>query len=348
MFSVTGPVTTSAVGVAGRGDELDAEPAQVEDDGAEHVQVGLAGVAAAGAHLAQLERAAEEPARSSRRGPPRASASRPSYDEVVAGPRGEAVVLAVADRALGAGLDAVGAEQAAAQVEPEAPLVERDGVGRAGLGAGAAAVRALGRVDDRQAAEAVRQERRLGRVRDRPVALPAGAREMRLEAWTFPRRYRSWPQYDRLKLLLHSGKSEICWSAQRQRQADPVVERRVDDLVAGEAALGVRQRDVADLAAPAFDERDREVVGLAAARRRARTGPSGSAWSCSWMNADRPLDLEPAHVGAGEDVAGRPGRDGDLGEAEDAGREIVPDVALDAAGAGRRADQAQGHGRSPR
>ena len=45
------------VGVARRGDELDAEAAQVEADGAEHVDVGLAGVAAAGADLPQLERA---------------------------------------------------------------------------------------------------------------------------------------------------------------------------------------------------------------------------------------------------------------------------------------------------
>ena len=44
-----------------RGDELDAEAAQVEDDRAQHVDVGLAGVAAAGADLAQLERAAEQP-----------------------------------------------------------------------------------------------------------------------------------------------------------------------------------------------------------------------------------------------------------------------------------------------
>ena len=33
------------------------------------------------------------------------------------------------------------------------------------------------------------------------------------------RSYKSKPQYDRLKLLLHSGKSEICWS--RKAIANP-------------------------------------------------------------------------------------------------------------------------------
>ena len=52
-----------AVGMAGRRDELDAEPAQVEDHGVQHVHVGFAPVAAAGADLPQLEGAAEYPAR---------------------------------------------------------------------------------------------------------------------------------------------------------------------------------------------------------------------------------------------------------------------------------------------
>ncbi len=35
-----------------------------------------------------------------------------------------------------------------------------------------------------------------------------------------PSDYRSCPQYERLKLLLHSGKSEICWS--RSAIASPI------------------------------------------------------------------------------------------------------------------------------
>ena len=43
-----------------RGDELDAEAAGVEDDVAERVGLDLAAVAAAGADLAQPQRAAEQ------------------------------------------------------------------------------------------------------------------------------------------------------------------------------------------------------------------------------------------------------------------------------------------------
>jgi hypothetical protein len=40
--------------VARRGDELNAEPAKVEDDRIQNVHVGLAGVTAARAHLTQF------------------------------------------------------------------------------------------------------------------------------------------------------------------------------------------------------------------------------------------------------------------------------------------------------
>ena len=46
-----------------RSHELDAEAAQVPGHRAQHVRIGLAGIAAAGADLAELERPAEQPAR---------------------------------------------------------------------------------------------------------------------------------------------------------------------------------------------------------------------------------------------------------------------------------------------
>ena len=52
-----GPGDHDAVGVARRGHELDAEAADVEDR--PHLRLGLAGVAATGRNLAQLERATE-------------------------------------------------------------------------------------------------------------------------------------------------------------------------------------------------------------------------------------------------------------------------------------------------
>ncbi len=56
-----GPGDQQPVGVARRGDVLDSEAADVPADRGQHVGVGLAGVAAAGAHHAQLQRTPEEP-----------------------------------------------------------------------------------------------------------------------------------------------------------------------------------------------------------------------------------------------------------------------------------------------
>src|SRR5262245_63018229 len=49
-----------------------------------------------------------------------------------------------------------------------------------------------------------------------PQKLPTSLFDLRLPTFD----YRSCPQYDRLKLLLHSGKSETCWS--RRAMASPV------------------------------------------------------------------------------------------------------------------------------
>ena len=82
------------VGVARRGDELDAEPAEVPAHRVQHVDVELAGVAAAGAHLAQLERAAEQLAQLAPRAPRRARARWSGRDDqVLAASHREAVVV---------------------------------------------------------------------------------------------------------------------------------------------------------------------------------------------------------------------------------------------------------------
>jgi hypothetical protein len=137
---------------------------------AEDVQVGLAGVAAAGADLTQLQRPAEEAARLLVQGA-RPFEALPLEDEGLPRPRRQAVLLRVADRPFGTGLDAVRAEEAAAQVEARAAFRDADGAGRAGVGAGAAAVGAFGGVHDRQAAEAVGQGRLLRRIGAGAVAL---------------------------------------------------------------------------------------------------------------------------------------------------------------------------------
>ena len=94
-------------------------------------------------------------------------------DQVSPGRRGQAIVLGEADRAFGARIDAVGAEEAPAQVQPEALVVACNGVRRAGLGAGAAAVGTLRFIEHWQAAEAIGEWGRFGgRIGDRAVALP--------------------------------------------------------------------------------------------------------------------------------------------------------------------------------
>src|SRR5882724_3688168 len=87
---------------------------------------------------------------------------------------------------------------------------------------------------------------------------------------------------------------------QRQGQAGPVVERRIDDLVAGESALCIRQRDMANLAAPAFHKSDGQMVGP----QRTHPGAEWPGREALQLAADEvhgTLDLQPADIRAGED-----------------------------------------------
>src|SRR5262249_34477505 len=129
-----------------------------------------------------------------------------AHDQVFPPPRRQPVPGGVADRALRAGRGAVGAEQAAAEIEPEAAVVLAQRIGRAGVDAGAAAVPAQLWEELRRAAKPIGQRGRLVGESHRPVPLlEASEKDVQHR-----RSYRSCPQYDRLKLLLHSGKSEIC------------------------------------------------------------------------------------------------------------------------------------------
>ena len=159
-----------AVGVPRRSDELDAETAQVEDDRTEHVQVGLAGVAAGGADLPELERPPKEPAGFLVQGF-RELQCLPFKFQVVTLPGRQPVVLSVVDGPFRASVHAIGTEQAAPKIklQPTAPM--GDGIRGAGLDAGMAAVRTLRRVHDGQAAKAIRQWGDLLWVGDRPVPL---------------------------------------------------------------------------------------------------------------------------------------------------------------------------------
>ncbi len=142
------------------GDELDAEPAQVPADRAKHVDIRLAGVAAAGAHLPQAQRTAEQPAQFlvERLGQPHLLAPPGSQDEVLPVSRGEPMVAGLLDRAVRARLDAGRAENAASEVEERRPARRPgDGPGRADRDAFGAPFGALARLDPQGSAVPVRK-----------------------------------------------------------------------------------------------------------------------------------------------------------------------------------------------
>src|SRR5262245_40854192 len=99
-----------------RSDELDPEPAEVPGDRVEHVDVRLAAVAPARAHLPELERAAEESAGlgvERRRQLERLTGIDDQVDPLA---DGEPVVPVICDRTFRAGVETVGAEETSAQV----------------------------------------------------------------------------------------------------------------------------------------------------------------------------------------------------------------------------------------
>src|SRR5262249_12641653 len=142
-------------------------------DRAQDVQVSLGRVVAPGAHLPELERAAEQPAHfllewlRPRQVPPTPN------DQVSPAPDRQAVVLGVADPTIRTGLAALRAEDATAQVQAQPPIVPQDCIGRARLEAGAATLRAPRLVQQGQAPEAIGERRRIARrVGKGPAALP--------------------------------------------------------------------------------------------------------------------------------------------------------------------------------
>ena len=70
----------------------------------------------------------------------------------------------------------------------------------------------------------------------------------------------------KVETLVAQGEIGDLLAAEGHAQAGPVVERGIDDLVAGEPPLSVGQGHVADLAPPAFNQRHREMLGLELAK----------------------------------------------------------------------------------
>ena len=138
--------------------------------------------------------------------------------------------------------------------------------------------------------------------------------------------------------MLQIGKSEMAVPRRASARPGPVVKRRINDLVAAEAPGGVGQSDVADFAAPAFDERHGERVGRGRREFAAQVAIGGRGKLFAEVFA-RALDFQRAHAGAGEDIAAGPHGHRGLGKAVPARRMIVTHVAHQTAGARRRADQ---------
>src|SRR5262245_17952526 len=95
---------------------------------------------------------------------------------------------------------------------------------------------------------------------------------------------------------------------------------------------------MADLSSPPLDQRDGQRVG-GERLQIDQCRPGGKRRQLFSYECRGPLDLEPANVRASEDVAGVPAGKRDLREAEDAGRELVADVLLQAARAGDGPDE---------
>src|SRR5438309_815245 len=110
-----------AIRMPRRSDELDSKTAQGKDDRTKYVQVGLAGVAAGGADLAELQGATEEPAGFLIQGC-RQPEGLPLKNEVLSCSRRETVFLSVANGSLGTRLHAIRAEKAPTQVQLK-PLI---------------------------------------------------------------------------------------------------------------------------------------------------------------------------------------------------------------------------------
>ena len=164
-------------------------------------------------------------------------------------------------------------------------------------------------VEHGQAAEPIGERGRFaGRIGDRPVALPEAlandlehGRSLGLQVV---------PAVGEVEALVAQREVGDLLVSQRHRQARSscgTTGRR--PCSAAKRPCGIGQADVADLAAPALDERDDQMLGLQAARRRRESARREAPGAARTTNAHRPLDLQPADVGAGEDVAGRPGRD---------------------------------------
>src|SRR5262245_45118717 len=123
------PGNQHTIGVARRGDEIDAKPAGVENDIAERVHLDLAPVATAGTDLAQPQRPAKDAAQLLRKG---VNVRRALAGDKEFGPirSGESPIIGEPDQIIRTDRDTITAENAPAQVEAQSLGQELDGFAR--------------------------------------------------------------------------------------------------------------------------------------------------------------------------------------------------------------------------
>ena len=172
--------------------------------------------------------------------------------------------------------------------------------GRAGCDTIAAAGDAARWVDFGAAAEQGREDGVLGRIGSGAVPLP-GAGQQRFEHGRSPA-YKSWPQYDRLKLLLQSGKSRIAWSRMAMASANQLRNDGSTIRYCAKRPGASVTCDVNNFAAPAFDKRQDDGIRHQGRYRPARR-PSAGVVERFVQERERILDLTPALHRTGEDIA---------------------------------------------
>ena len=102
--------------MARRGDELDAETAEIEDQGAEDIDIGFTGIAAAGRDLAQLQGATEEAQHPGIEGARQLCFTGP-LPQILALSGSKTMIGAETQSAMRAGGRALGAEEATAEID---------------------------------------------------------------------------------------------------------------------------------------------------------------------------------------------------------------------------------------
>ena len=133
-----------AIRMTRRGDELNAEAAEIENDRTQDIQIRFTSIAATGTDLAELQRAAKQAPRLLVKSL-RSFKLLAGQHQVLSRTRREPIFRGVANRLFRAGVRAISAEQTTAEVQSQSLVVDANRVGRTGFGASSAIGRALRR-----------------------------------------------------------------------------------------------------------------------------------------------------------------------------------------------------------